>query len=285
MMKRIAVLTKPKLPEVKATLQSLVSWIRSHDREVLLYSKTASLIGEPATYDKKQIAEFADLLLVLGGDGTMLNAARLVEERQVPILGVNMGGLGFLTEVGAGDLYPALERVIAQDYRIEERLMLRGQLHRHGEHVAQSTVLNDIIVSKGALSRMIEVQATVDGHVVTKLRGDGLIVSTPTGSTAYSMSAGGPILHPSVNALILTPICPHTLTHRPLLIPSNAALELMLMSQDEGAMVTFDGQVGVAMSPGDTVTITASPHKTRLVRFPERTYYDTLRMKLKWGDG
>lgn len=285
MMKRIAVLTKPKLPEVKTTLQSLVSWIRSHDREVLLYSKTASLIGEPTTFDKKQIAEFADLLLVLGGDGTMLNAARLVEERQVPILGVNMGGLGFLTEVRAGDLYPALERVIAQDYRIEERLMLRGHLHRHGEHVAQSTVLNDIIVSKGALSRMIEVQATVDGHVVTKLRGDGLIVSTPTGSTAYSMSAGGPILHPSVNALILTPICPHTLTHRPLLIPSNAALELMLMSQDEGAMVTFDGQVGVAMSPGDTVTITASPHKTRLVRFPERTYYDTLRMKLKWGDG
>ncbi len=285
MMKRIAILTKPKFPEAKTVLKALVSWIREQDREVLLYSKTAALLGESATHDKTQIANSADLLLVLGGDGTMLNAARLVEERQVPILGINMGGLGFLTEVGAGDLYPALARVFNQEYRIEERLMLRGLLHRHGEHVAQSTVLNDVIISKGSLSRMIEIQATVDGHVVTKMRGDGLIVSTPTGSTAYSMSAGGPILHPAVNALILTPICPHTLTHRPLLIPGNAHVELLLVSQDDGAMVTFDGQVGVAMSPGDSVTITASPHKTRLIRFPETTYYDTLRKKLKWGDG
>jgi NAD+ kinase len=284
-MKRIAILTKPNIPDAQTTLKSLVAWIREQKREALLPSKTASLIGEPPTLDKAQIANAADLLLVLGGDGTMLNAARLVEERQVPILGINMGGLGFLTEVGGGELYPALARVFSQDFRVEERLMLRGQLLRHGELVAQSTVLNDVIIGKGSLSRMIEVQATVDGHLVTKMRGDGLIVSSPTGSTAYSMSAGGPILHPGVEALILTPICPHTLTHRPLLIPGQAQVELLLASQDEGAMVTFDGQVGVAMSPGDTVKITASPHKTRLIRFPETTYYDTLRKKLRWGDG
>jgi NAD+ kinase len=163
--------------------------------------------------------------------------------------------------------------------------MLRAEIHRHEEHVAQATVLNDVVVSKGTLARMIEVQIAIDGRFVTSLRGDGVILSTPTGSTAYSLSAGGPIIAPSVQALILTPICPHTLTHRPLLIPSNAMLEITLTSKDEGAMTTFDGQVGVAITQGDTVAVGASKHATRLIRFSDRTYYDVLRRKLKWGDG
>jgi NAD+ kinase len=284
-MKTIGILTKPKFPDVKQTLKNLVAWLRDHQKEVVLDVKTAALIGEPAVHQKAQIVAMADMVLVLGGDGTMLNAARLVEERGIPILGVNMGGLGFLTEVSVEQLYPSLEKVFAQEFAVEDRLMLRARMHRHEEHVAHATVLNDVVISKGTLARMIEIQISIDGQVVTRLRGDGLIVSTPTGSTAYSLSAGGPIISPSVQALILTPICPHTLTHRPLVIPSSAALEVTLTSQDEGAMTTFDGQVGIAMVQGDTVAIRASEHRTRLIRFPDRTYYEVLRRKLKWGDG
>lgn len=213
----------------------------------------------------------------------MLNAARLVEERGVPILGVNMGGLGFLTEITVDHLYPSLEKVLAQEFILEERLMLRARIDRHGEQVAHSTVLNDVVVSKGTLARMISMQVMIDGQFVTNLRGDGLIVSTPTGSTAYSLSAGGPIVHPSVRALLVTPICPHTLTHRPLLVESRVALEVILTSGEDGAMATFDGQVGVSLTHGDCVAIRASDHQTKLIRVPEWSYYKVLREKLKWG--
>jgi NAD+ kinase len=283
-MKTIGILTKPKFPDVKHILTDLVAWLRERKKEVVFDAKTAALIGESASHQKTQIATRSDMVLVLGGDGTMLSAARLLEERAVPILGVNMGGLGFLTEITLDQLYPALEKVFAQEFRVEERLMLRADIHRHGEHVAKATVLNDVVVSKGTLARMIEIQILIDGQFVTRLRGDGLIVSTPTGSTAYSLSAGGPIIHPTVQALILTPICPHTLTHRPLLVPRGVALEVTLTSQVEGAMATFDGQVGVALVQGDTVAIAVSEHRTQLIRLPDRTYYDLLRRKLKWGD-
>ncbi len=284
-MKTIGILTKPKFPDVKRIVKDLVAWLRERKTDPLFDSTTAALLGEPATAQKAQIAALSDMVLVLGGDGTMLNAARLVSERAVPILGVNMGGLGFLTEVSLEQLYPALERVFAHEFSLDERLMLQASIHRHGEDVARATVLNDVVVSKGTLARMIEIQITVDGQFVTSLRGDGVIVSTPTGSTAYSLSSGGPIMHPSVQALILTPICPHTLTHRPLLIPSYVTVEVTLTSRDEGAMTTFDGQVVVSITQGDTVTIRASDHRTQLIRFPDRTYYEVLRKKLKWGDG
>jgi NAD+ kinase len=245
----IGILTKPKFPNMKSTLTQLVAWLRAHGKDVVLDPKVAALIGKSASRGKGRIADKADMVLVLGGDGTMLSAARLVEKRSVPILGINMGGLGFLTEVGGEHLYKTLERVFA----------------------------------KGELSRMIAMTIAIDGQFVTSLKGDGLILSTPTGSTAYSMSAGGPIVSPAVNALVITPICPHTLTHRPLLVPSTATLAITLTSHDKGAMVTYDGQVGVAMTEGDTVTITPSRHKTKLIRLPERTYYDVLRRKLKWG--
>jgi len=283
-MKTIGILTKPKFPDVKRILTDLVAWLRERKKEVVFDAKTAALIGESASHQKTQIATRSDMVLVLGGDGTMLSAARLLEERAVPILGVNMGGLGFLTEITLDQLYPALEKVFAQEFMVEERLMLRADIHRHGEHVAKATVLNDVVVSKGTLARMIEIQILIDGQFVTRLRGDGLIVSTPTGSTAYSLSAGGPIIHPTVQALILTPISPHTLTHRPLLVPRGVALEVTLTSQVEGAMATFDGQVGVALVQGDTVGIAVSEHRTQLIRLPDRTYYDLLRRKLKWGD-
>ena len=283
--KSIGILTKPKFPEVKTTLQGVVAWLRERSIDVLLDTTSATLLGEAGGIQKTQLAGKADVLLVLGGDGTMLNAARLAGERSIPILGVNMGGLGFLTEVRLENLYPSLDRVFANDFILDERLMLKTHVHRHGETVARGVVLNDVVISKGTLARMIELKIAIQGQFVTNLRGDGLIVGTPTGSTAYSLSAGGPIINPAVQSLILTPICPHTLTHRPLIVPGNVAIEVTLTSRDDGAMATLDGQVGIAMTQGDTVVIQASDHRTRLIRFPESHYYDVLREKLKWGDG
>jgi len=283
--KSIGILTKPNFPEVKGTLQDVVNWLRSRKINAILGQTAATLLGEQGGYQDVQLSSNADVLLVLGGDGTMLNAARLAAERSIPILGVNMGGLGFLTEVRLENLYPSLERVFANDYVLDERLMLRIHIHRHGKTVAQGVVLNDVVISKGTLARMIELKIAIEGRFVTNLRSDGLIVSSPTGSTAYSLSAGGPIIDPAVQSLILTPVCPHTLTHRPLIVPGKDKIDLTLTSTDPGAMATLDGQVGVPITQGDTVTIQTSENRTRLIRFPESNYYDVLREKLKWGDG
>lgn len=283
--KSIGILTKPKFPEVKTTLHAVVTWLRERHIDVLLDTTSATLLGERGGIQKTQLAGKADVLLILGGDGTMLNAARLAGERGIPILGVNMGGLGFLTEVRFEHLYPSLDRVFANEYVLDERLMLAAHVHRHGESVAQGVVLNDVVIGKGTLARMIELRIAIQGQFVTNLRGDGLIVSTPTGSTAYSLSAGGPIINPAVQSLMLTPICPHTLTHRPLIIPGNVEIDVTLTSKDDGAMATLDGQVGISLTQGDSVVLTTSDRRTRLIRFPESNYYDVLREKLKWGDG
>jgi NAD+ kinase len=283
--KSIGILTKPKFPEVKSTLLGVVAWLRAHSIEVLLDTTSAALLNEEGGMPKIQLAEKADVLLVLGGDGTILSAARLAAERSIPILGVNMGGLGFLTEVRLDHLYPSLERVFANDFVLDERLMLATHIHRHGETVARGIVLNDVVISKGTLARMIDLQVAIGDQFVTNLRGDGLIIGTPTGSTAYSLSAGGPIMNPGVQALMVTPICPHTLTHRPLIVPGNVVIEVTLTSQDEGSMATLDGQVGVTIVQGDKTVIHASDYRTRLIRFPESHYYEVLRGKLKWGHG
>jgi len=263
----------------------VVAWLRAHSIEVLLDTTSAALLNEEGGMPKIQLAEKADVLLVLGGDGTILSAARLAAERSIPILGVNMGGLGFLTEVRLDHLYPSLERVFANDFVLDERLMLATHIHRHGETVARGIVLNDVVISKGTLARMIDLQVAIGDQFVTNLRGDGLIIGTPTGSTAYSLSAGGPIMNPGVQALMVTPICPHTLTHRPLIVPGNVVIEVTLTSQDEGSMATLDGQVGVTIVQGDKTVIHASDYRTRLIRFPESHYYEVLRGKLKWGHG
>jgi NAD+ kinase len=283
--KSVGILTKPKFLEVKPTLTGVVAWLRARSIDVLLDTTSATLLNEQGGIPKPQLAEKADVLLVLGGDGTILNAARLSAERSIPILGVNMGGLGFLTEVRLDSLYPSLERVFANEFTLDERMMLATHVHRHGETVARGIVLNDVVISKGTLARMIELRVAIQGQFVTNLRGDGLIIGTPTGSTAYSLSAGGPIMNPAVQALILTPICPHTLTHRPLIVPGNVGIEVTLTSKDEGSMATLDGQVGIAITQGDTAVIQASDYRTRLIRFPESHYYEVLREKLKWGHG
>jgi NAD+ kinase len=284
-MKHIGILIKPGFTEAKALLQQLVPWLKSRGQIPLLDPLSAEVVGEGTSYPKREMAALADLLVVLGGDGTMLAAARLLEGRATPILGVNTGGLGFLTEVTPDEIYKALDSIFENAYTVEERLMLRSRITRHGQQVGGASVLNDVVLSKGTLTRMVQMEIRINRQFVTGLRGDGLIISTPTGSTAYSLSSGGPILNPAVHAVILTPICPHTLTNRPIVIPQDARIEIFISSREEGAMATFDGQVGISLRHEDMIEVSASDHYAKLIRFPERTFYEVLRKKLKWGDG
>ena len=282
--KKIGIIAKPHSPDAKPVVEGLVLWLKERQTEVFLDVDTAAVAGLPTIYQKSKIPGLVDMIIVLGGDGTLLSVSRLVEGRDVPILGVNLGGLGFLTEVTLDALYPTLERVFQQEFIPRELLLINAQVVRQGEIVAQSSCLNDAVISKGFLARMIRLETSVNGQFVTSMRGDGLIVSTPTGSTAYSLSSGGPIVHPSVDALILTPICPHTLTNRPIVIPATARVEATLKCADEGAIVTFDGQVGFHLLENDIVTMAASDDRIRLFRSPTKNDYEILRTKLRWGD-
>ncbi len=282
-MTTIGILTKHQFPQAGSLLEELLDWLRRKQKTVLTGSSSVDDGLDDHQRLDARIAAEADLVLVLGGDGTMLRAARLVEERSVPILGINLGGLGFLTESTVDGMYDSLNKVFAQDFQLDHRLRLQASIrHHNGQHQSE-TALNDVVIGKGDLGRMISTRIHVDRKFVTNIRGDGLIIASPTGSTGYSMAAGGPILDPRLETLVLTPISPHTFTHRPLLVPSHIELEIQVTS-GEGGTVTLDGQTGIPAGQNEVVTISASPHRTCLVRFPDRTYYDVLRTKLKWGD-
>ncbi|MBI1820776.1 MAG: NAD(+)/NADH kinase [Nitrospirae bacterium] len=285
-MKKIGIIAKPFGSEVKKIIEELLLWLKEKEKEVYLDPETAASFSDrPHFFKIPFIPQQMELVIVLGGDGTLLSVARLIEGNNVPILGVNLGGLGFLTEINMEDLYPTLEKIFQNEFLVDERIMLKTSVDRQGKKIAHSHVLNDVIINKGALAKMIKLEIYSNGHFLSSLRGDGLIVSSPTGSTAYSLSAGGPILYPSVDALILTPICPHTLTQRPIVIPSEMKLEIILKSKEEGAMVTFDGQVGFSLRLEDQIHIEKSEAKTQLIRSPGLSYFDVLRNKLHWGEG
>jgi NAD+ kinase len=278
----IGIITKPNAPNILQEITHLQTWLVAHHKTVLIDSPQGSPASDSPT--RMQIAKEADLLIVLGGDGTMLSGARLAEQREIPILGVNMGGLGFLTEINFDDLPTALEKVFTGEYHLDKRLMLKVQLQRGDQILGTYSALNDLVVSKGHLARMIATKIWVNHAFMTNLRGDGLIVATPTGSTAYSLSAKGPILDPRLEVLLINPICPHTFSHRPFLAPGDVPITIELTSQ-EPAMATIDGQVGAEILTGDLVHVRASDHRTQLIRFPDRSYFEVLRTKLKWGDG
>ncbi len=278
----IGIVTKPNAPNIQQYVDHIKNWLAPHNLTVLQDSPNAPL--DSSNPERIRIAKEADLLIVLGGDGTMLGGARLMETREIPILGVNMGGLGFLTEINFQDVPIALENVFAGEYHLDKRLMLNIQHQRAGETLKTYSALNDVVVSKGHLARLINTKVSVNHTFMTNLRGDGLIVATPTGSTAYSLSAGGPILDPELGVLVINPICPHTLSHRPFLASSEATITIELTSLTP-AMATLDGQVGSEMLTGDIIEIRASNHRTKLIRFPGRSYFEILRSKLKWGDG
>ncbi len=280
--KRIGVIAKVGRRETLKVVSEMIPWLRDRGYEVMLEHALAEPLHEQG-YTRAEIGDSVDLLIVLGGDGTMLSAARLVAPKDVPILGVNLGGLGFITEVNVSELYLALQKMLTGECSIEERMMLQARVIRHGEEIAQYNVLNDVVVTKGALARIIDLQTFIDHNYVTTYKADGLILSTPTGSTAYNLSAGGPILHPSVECIVLTPICPHTLTNRPIVIPADSVVEVSLISESEDVFLTLDGQVGMTLRRDDTVTIRKSPYRTRLLMPCERDYFQVLREKLNWG--
>lgn len=266
-------------------LGKLLPWCRGRGIEVVLELDTAQLVGGGETGRRKsEVPLGVDLIIVLGGDGTLLSVARLVGSRDVPILGVNLGGLGFLTEITLDDLFPTLESVLRGDYAVSQRLMLIIHVHRQGERIAEYVVLNDAVINKGAMSRIVDLETYINGEYVTTFRCDGLIISTPTGSTAYCLSAGGPIVYPTLHALVLTPICPHTLTNRPIVIPDTVKVEIVQGSAGENVFLTLDGQVGFALRHRDVVEIKRSDRSIGLIASPKKNYYEILRTKLKWGE-
>ena len=287
--KRIGIVLKPNQPDALKTMCELATWLADRDIDVLggpeierdrIAQKTGCAVEE---VEPERLAASVDLVLVLGGDGTMIAAARMMGETEVPVLGVNYGGLGYLAEFRIEELYTALESILAGNYRLDRRVMLDVELQRCEKQVTRNRVLNDIVINKSALARIIEIEAYLNRQFVNSFRADGLIVSTPTGSTAYNLSAGGPVIFPSMNAVVITPICPFTLSNRPIVVPDDAVIELCLKTEQEDVALTLDGQVGFPLQVEDRVIIRKSQTTFNIVQPTNRNYFEVLRDKLRWG--
>ncbi len=280
----VGVCVKRDEPQVAERVVALEDWLNDHGVEVLLDSEAARWLRRPGT-PVEELAGRVDLLIVLGGDGTLLAAARAVGERSVPLLGVNLGTLGFLAETSSDELHTALEQAFAGRLVVAERMRLQVEIERRGSVVERCLALNDAVIGKSALSRMIDLETRADGAFVTTYHSDGLIIATPTGSSAYSLSAGGPILLPEGESIVLTPICPHTLTQRPLVLPDRYRIEILVLDTRGGDVhLTVDGQVGVELEQGDRVTAARSSFPARLLVSPHRSRFAVMREKLRWGE-
>ena len=286
---RIGIVLKPHQPEALETICELVVWLAERGIKLVggpeverarIEQQTGCAVEEIAT---EKLASGVDLMLVLGGDGTMIATARMIADQEVPVLGVNYGGLGYLAEFRIEELYSALESILAGNYRLDKRVMLAVELIRGGASMTTNRVLNDVVINKSALARIIEIEAFFNSQFVNSFRADGLIVSTPTGSTAYNLSAGGPVIFPSMNAVVITPICPFTLSNRPIVVPDNAEIELTLKTDQEEVALTLDGQVGFPLKVEDRVVIRKSRTTFNLIQPSNRNYFDVLRDKLRWG--
>lgn len=274
----VGIVVKPGHTAARETAGEISSWLRS---------RGIAQLGEPISADEikadNHLSLDADLVVVLGGDGTMISTARLVGDGDVLVLGINYGSLGYLTDFRIEEMFPALEAIIAGDYEIDRRVMLDAEHWRGADKLIAGRVLNDVVINKAALARIININVNLNGLFVNTFRADGLIVATPTGSTAYNLSAGGPIVYPSMNAVVLTPICPFTLTNRPIVVPDAAEIELILDDENEGVVLSLDGQTGYPMIARDRVLIRKSKATFNLVQPANRNYFDVLRDKLKWG--
>ena len=285
-MRRIGVVARRDRAEALDVVRGLVQWLTAHGREVVVDSETAGALGLPdvTVAERQALPGTVDLIVVLGGDGTLLAVARLVDGLDVPILGVNLGGLGFLTATTLEALFPTLEAVLRGEYSAEERLVLVAGLTRDGGPVAEQLALNDVVVAKGALGRLIDLDVRADGQPMTAYRADGLIIATPTGSTAYNLSAAGPILFATMAAVVLTPICSHSLTNRPIVLPASIRLEVTLLTEAPDVVLSVDGQPGPPVTAGDVVQVRQAAARIRLIRDPRKSYFEVLRTKLKWGE-
>ena len=282
-MKSAAIISKPSKPELAGVLPEILAWFRKHDYKVYLDRETAAYIDGEEVVSRKQLAQkHPDFALVLGGDGTLLSAARAISHEGVPILAVNLGSLGFLTEVPLGEMFATLDAVDGCHCPVEERSVLEATIFRGSEQLAHHFALNDVVVNKSAISRLVDFDLLIDGAFVLHYKADGVIIATPTGSTAYSLAAGGPVLMPSVSSFVVTPVCPHALTHRPLVVTDKAQIELNVETGAEEAFLSIDGQVGMPLQQGDRVVCRKADHTVKLMRV-RRTFFDVLRNKLKWG--
>lgn len=280
----VGICTKPEQPQLADLVRGLERWLRERGLEVVLDAQAAAWTGAPEI-PRSDLAAKVDLVIVLGGDGTLLAVARAIGSRPVPILGVNLGTLGFLAETASDNLYPSLEDVLAGRFRVESRMRIEVSVERGGELLGRYQALNDAVISKTALSRMIDLETRADGVDVTTYHADGLIGATPTGSSAYSLSAGGPLLLPEFEAIVLTPICPHTLTQRPLVLPATSVVTITVQDTRGGEVhLTVDGQVGTQLAEGDCVTLRRSAHPVRLLVPPGRNRFAVMREKLRWGE-
>lgn len=281
--KCVGIVVKPNNEDALATAHKLPGWLAERGIE---------LVGEPRQqaevfdFELSEVEKFkndVDLIIVLGGDGTMISTARLTGEREVLVLGINYGSLGYLTEFRIEEMFPAIESILEGNYEIDHRMMLDVELWREDQQLATGRVLNDVVINKAVLARIIEIEVSLNDLYVNSFRADGLIIATPTGSTAYNLSAGGPIIYPSMNAVVITPICPFTLTNRPIVMPDTAEISMRLLNESDGVVITLDGQIGHQMEIGDFVKIRRSKTNFSLVQPSNRNYFDVLRNKLKWG--
>lgn len=274
----VGIVVKPDHAEARATAVELSAWLTGRG---IAEVRDPISAGDVRPVNRQTLD--VDLVVVLGGDGTMISTARLVGDKDVLVLGINYGSLGYLTDFRIEEMFTAIDAILAGQYEIDRRVMLDAEHWREDQKLAVGRVLNDVVINKAALARIIEIDVRLNDLFVNSFRADGLIVSTPTGSTAYNLSAGGPIVYPSMNAVVLTPICPFTLTNRPIVVPDHAAISLTLDNENEGVVLSLDGQTGYPMRAGDRVLIRKSATTFNLVQPANRNYFDVLRDKLKWG--
>lgn len=283
-MQNIGIFAKVQDPRCREVAGELVLWLQKRGFTPLLEERLAQYLECEDGLEGDRIPSLADLIVVLGGDGTLISVARLVGERGVPILGINLGSLGFLTEIPVSGLYGALESCLFGDCRISQRMMLNVTLFRSGQEVGSYQALNDAVINKGAPAKIITLDASVDGSFLATFKADGLIIASPTGSTGYSLSANGPIVDPTIDCLLITPICSHSLTNRPIVVSADTAITIILNSQIENVMLTLDGQVGVPLEFGDEIRVSRARYRTRLILSEDTDYFTVLRTKLKWGE-
>jgi len=279
----VGIIAKPDVRQTDELLPALLDWLAARSVTVRLDRDAAGYLGHEGL-DREHVPDDCQLVIVLGGDGTLLSAARAIGGRDIPLFAVNLGGLGFLTAISVEELFPELERALRNEHRIARRRMLSCEVQRDGEIVASYDALNDVVITKGQIARMIDLVCNVDAHFVCRYKADGLIISTPTGSTAYSLSAGGPIVFPSVGALCITPICPHTLTNRPVLVSDSSVIQVVNLAANGDAYLTIDGQVGEPLQAQDRIVCRSSQKAVSLIRPPRMLFFDVLRQKLKWGE-
>src|SRR5271154_240558 len=282
----IGIIARPRKSNLAAMVPPLLSWLAKRGITALYDEEAAASLpaGSPPGSPRENVAAHSQLLLVLGGDGTLLAAARVAALHGIPILPINMGSLGFLTSFTVDELYPALEDTLAGRYAVSERVMLKVDLERDGKIIETQRVLNEAVINKGTLARMIDLELRIDQDFVCRYRADGLIVATPTGSTAYSLSAGGPIVPPTVESFVITPICPHTLTDRPVVVRDSSSIEMRLLANTESVFLTLDGQKGIVLQATDFVRIVRAKETLRLIQPLKKSYFEILRDKLKWGE-